>query len=252
VAERLAEIGALDGVSGSAPRRDLLVGLGELHRRGRAAQSQLALVADPDAGLPRMTDQETLGAEVRTLGIDVSRHLMEHHHEVLRDLGATDSKHLADVAQGRSVLVAGVRASTQTPPIASGKRVIFVTLDDGSGLVDLAFFEDSHEACAHTVFHSGLLLVRGTVQRRGPRPTVVGVRCWDLEALATARRDQGLDALQKLIASPTEPARPAPGPQQVVPMPNGTHLHRWADLQPAGTRSADLKALGYTSPGSAG
>jgi hypothetical protein len=39
-----------------------------------------------------------------------------------------------------------------------------VTLEDGSGLVDLAFFDDSHEACAHTVFHSGLLLVRGTVE----------------------------------------------------------------------------------------
>ena len=27
-----------------------------------------------------------------------------------------------------------------------GQRVIFVTLEDGSCLVDLAFFEDSHEA----------------------------------------------------------------------------------------------------------
>ncbi|MFI6341385.1 hypothetical protein, partial [Streptomyces sp. NPDC050535] len=52
---------------------------------------------------------------------------------------------------GQTVLVAGVRASTQAPPIPSGKRVIFVTLEDGTGLVDLAFFEDSHEACAHTV-----------------------------------------------------------------------------------------------------
>ncbi|WP_189943293.1 hypothetical protein [Streptomyces aurantiogriseus] len=28
---------------------------------------------------------------------------------------------------------------------------------DGTGLVDLAFFDDSHDACAHTVFDSWLL-----------------------------------------------------------------------------------------------
>ncbi|CAM5391932.1 DNA polymerase IV [Streptomyces violaceorubidus] len=73
------------------------------------------------------------------------------------------------------MLVAGAKAATQTPPIRSGRRVIFSTLDDGSGLVDLAFFDDSHDACAHTVFHSWLLLVRGVVQRRGPRSlSVVG------------------------------------------------------------------------------
>ena len=46
---------------------------------------------------------------------------------------------------------------------------------DGTGLVDCAFFDDSHAACAHTVFHSWLLLVRGVVQRRGPQSlSVVG------------------------------------------------------------------------------
>lgn len=108
------------------------------------------------------------------LSIDVSRHLLELHHRLLAELGATDARHLQAMHRGQQVLVAGVRASTQTPPIPSGKRVIFVTLEDGSGLVDLAFFEDSHDTCAHTIFHSGLLLVRGVVEKRGTRRTVVG------------------------------------------------------------------------------
>jgi error-prone DNA polymerase len=81
---------------------------------------------------------------------------------------------LAGLGAGQQVLVADARASTQTSPIAGGRRIIFVTLENGSGLVDLAFFEDSHPACAHTVFHSGLLLVRGTVQVRGTRRTQSG------------------------------------------------------------------------------
>lgn len=93
--------------------------------------------------------------------MDASRHLMGDHYAFLKELGAISAKRLRDVPHGRTVLVAGAKVATQTPPIRSGKRVIFTTLDDGTGLVDLAFFDDSHEACAHTVFHSWLLLVRG-------------------------------------------------------------------------------------------
>ena len=149
-----------------------------------------------------------------------------------------------------------MRASTQTPPIPSGKGVIFVTLEDGSGLVDLAFFDDSHERCAHTIFHSGLLLVRGTVEARGPRRTVVGEMVWDLEAVAAARRDHGpqaaLDLLGHDTAAPTPAGPGAPKPRVLEDGTAGATLSAWADLQPAGTRSADLRRLGHRSPGSAG
>ncbi|MFC5199450.1 DNA polymerase III subunit alpha [Streptomyces kaempferi] len=273
VAERLAEIGALNSLhDGRLTRRDLLLQIAELHRQSRnrtAASGQLPLDtgavggAEP-SGLPEMTGREALSAELSTLGIDVSKHLMEHHHRLLREIGATDAAHLAGLRAGQQVLVAGVRASTQTPPIASGKRVIFVTLEDGSGLVDLAFFEDSHPACAYTVFHSGLLLVRGTVQVRGTRRTVVGTMAWDLDEIAAARRDNGPEAALALLGAdhphPT-PAQPAAGRSHPAPaqprrtLANGTtgaRLHPYADLQPAGTRSADLKKFGHRSPGSAG
>ncbi|WP_107484375.1 DNA polymerase III subunit alpha, partial [Streptomyces reticuliscabiei] len=261
VAERLAEIGALGCLhDGRLTRRDLLLQIAELHRQSRnrtASKGQLpigtgAVGGVEPSGLPEMTGREALSAELSTLGIDVSRHLMEHHHRLLREIGATDAAHLAGLRAGQRVLVAGVRASTQTPPIASGKRVIFVTLEDGSGLVDLAFFEDSHPACAYTVFHSGLLLVRGTVQVRGTRRTVVGSMAWDLDEIAAARRDNGPEAALALLGA----ARPHPTPAQPQrTLANGTtgaRLHPYADLQPAGTRSADLKKFGYTSPGSAG
>lgn len=261
VAERLAEIGALNCLhDGRLTRRDLLLQIAELHRQSRtrsAHEGQLPIDAGAvggaePSGLPEMTGREALSAELSTLGIDVSRHLMEHHHRLLREIGATDAAHLAGMRAGQQVLVAGVRASTQTPPIASGRRIIFVTLEDGSGLVDLAFFEDSHPACAHTVFHSGLLLVRGTVQVRGTRRTVVGAMAWDLDEISAARRDNGPEAALALLGE----SRPHPTPAQPQrTLANGTtgaRLHPYADLQPAGTRSADLKKFGHRSPGSAG
>ncbi|MDX6355304.1 MAG: error-prone polymerase, partial [Streptomyces sp.] len=261
VAELLAEIGALGTLhDGRLTRRDLLLQIAELHRQSRtrtAGAGQLPLTAEAvggaePSGLPELTGREAMGAELHTLGIDVSRHLMEYHHRLLREVGATDAAHLAELDAGRQVLVAGVRASTQTPPIASGKRIIFVTLEDGSGLVDLAFFEDSHGRCAHTIFHSGMLLVRGTVQVRGTRRTIVGTMAWDLEQIAVARRDHGPEAALELLGA----GHPQPTPAQPHrTLPNGTtgaRLHPYADLQPAGTRTADLRKLGHRSPGSAG
>ncbi|MFI6689200.1 DNA polymerase III subunit alpha [Streptomyces sp. NPDC050485] len=261
-AERLAQIGALTPVAGTATRRDLLLQITELHRqtRARPGTGQLPLDTTPltstGSGLPEMTGREQLGAELEILSMDVSRHLMDYHHRLLSELGATPARNLAQLHAGQRVLVAGVRASTQTPPIASGKRVIFVTLEDGTGLVDIAFFEDSHPACAHTIFHSGLLLIQGTVERRGPRRTVVGHRVWDLDELAGERRDNGLEAALALIGALALQPTPAQDEEQeqrtLVNGTAGARLHPYADLQPAGTRSADLTALGHTSQGSAG
>ncbi|GGN40924.1 DNA-directed DNA polymerase [Streptomyces fuscichromogenes] len=262
LAERLIRIGALGPLAGELTRRDLLLQAAELHRQSRSrgtTDGQLPLggelVTAAPSGLPEMTSRDKLGAELETLQIDVTHHLMDFHHRLLRELGATDAAHLRGMVPGQQVLVAGVRASTQTPPIPSGKRIIFCTLEDGSGLVDIAFFEDSHEACAHTVFHSGLLLVRGTVEARGPRRTVVGTMVWDLDEVAAARRDHGpqaaLDLLGRTAPAPT-PAQQAPPQRTLADGTAGALLHPYADLQPAGSRSADLRRLGHRSPGSAG
>ncbi|MFI5987777.1 DNA polymerase III subunit alpha [Streptomyces sp. NPDC051555] len=256
LAQRLIQIGALGPLQGDATRRDLLLQATELHRHFRqrtTTDGQLPLGEDlvtaGASGLPEMTRREALSAELDVLSIDVTHHLMDHHHRLLRELGATDAKHLQALHPGQRVLVAGVRASTQTPPIPSGKRVIFVTLEDGSGMVDVAFFEDSHDACAHTIFQSGLLLVRGTVERRGNRRTVVGEMAWNLEDVALARRDHGPQAALDLLGRTTPAPTPAQdtGPRPGRTLPDGTagaRIHAFADLQTAGTRSADLRRLG--------
>jgi error-prone DNA polymerase len=213
------------------------------------------------AGLPDLNEDERLGAELGVLGMDASRHLMSDHAAFLRELGAYSARRLRDAEQGETVLVAGAKAATQTPPIRSGRRVIFTTLDDGTGLVDIAFFDDSHVACAHTVFHSWLLLVRGVVQRRGARSlSVVGAAAWDLAELVRLRREGGLDAVAKRLAEPVHPVRTeaedeaAAEPQRTVEVAHGYHMHPWADLQPAGESSAQAvrSKLWHSSPGSAG
>ncbi|MCX5260837.1 DNA polymerase III subunit alpha [Streptomyces canus] len=259
VAQRLAQVGALDAFG--ANRRDLQLHLTELHRGARGGRgAQLPLSGGrktASAGLPDLSSTEKLSAELGVLSMDVSRNLMDDHQEFLTELGVVSARRLREARHGEAVLVAGAKAATQTPPIRSGKRVIFSTLDDGTGLVDLAFFDDSHDACAHTVFHSWLLLVRGVVQRRGPRSlSVVGAAAWNLAELVELRDREGLDAVAARLAEPM-PVRAGdaaadPTGGRRIQMPTGYELHPWADLRPAGQEPSQVRKLWHQSPGSAG
>ena len=86
--------------------------------------------------------------------------------------------------------------ATQTPPIRSGRRVVFLTLDDATGPVDATFFEDVQGPYAATVFHSWLLVVRGELRRTGRRGVSLrATGCWELPVLHEAWRAGGLDAV---------------------------------------------------------
>ncbi|MEV6406955.1 DNA polymerase III subunit alpha [Streptomyces bobili] len=280
LAQRLAQVGALDAFG--ANRRDLQLHLTELHRGFRGGGGgQLPLAGGrktAPAGLPDLSSAERLSAELGVLSMDASRNLMDDHREFLDELGVVSARRLREARHGETVLVAGAKAATQTPPIRSGKRVIFSTLDDGTGLVDLAFFDDSHDACAHTVFHSWLLLVRGVVQRRGPRSlSVVGAAAWNLAELVELRAEGGLDEVAARLAEPP-PARDGTdgtdgteGPEgpdgqggqggdpthgRRIHLPTGYQMHPWADLRPAGQEASQgpstVRKLWHQSPGSAG
>ncbi|MEV5816712.1 DNA polymerase III subunit alpha [Streptomyces mutabilis] len=282
LAGRLAQVGALDAFG--ANRRDLQLHLTELHRGARGGRGdQLPLSGGrrtASAGLPDLTSAEKLSAELGVLSMDASRNLMDDHRTFLRELGVVSAKRLREARHGETVLVAGAKAATQTPPVRSGRRVIFSTLDDGSGLVDLAFFDDSHDACAHTVFHSWLLLVRGVVQRRGPRSlSVVGSAAWNLADLLEVRREEGLEGVAARLAgtggkgqgddpeggparrrlagsdgrpAPAGSAAQDPMERRKIRMSTGYEMHPWADLRPAGEGPAVGRKLWHQSPGSAG
>ncbi|WP_433449310.1 DNA polymerase III subunit alpha [Streptomyces sp. CA-142005] len=270
LAQRLAQVGALDAFG--ANRRDLQLHLTELHRGARSGGGGQLPPPLPNvwevppaggrktapAGLPDLTSAERLSAELGVLSMDASRNLMDDHREFLKELGVVSARRLREARHGETVLVAGAKAATQTPPIRSGKRVIFSTLDDGTGLVDLAFFDDSHDACAHTVFHSWLLLVRGVVQRRGPRSlSVVGSAAWNLAELVELRAEGGLDEVAARLAEPVaEGAGGDPTGGRRIQLPTGYQMHPWADLRPAGQEAAQgpaaVRKLWHQSPGSAG
>ena len=122
--------------------------------------------------------------ELQTTGLAVSRHQMERFYLLFRELDVTPASALMDLPGGTDVLVAGVRRATNTPPMRNGRRTVFVTLDDGTGLTNLVFFPDARERIKNKVFRTNYMLVRGTTRRSGAKGiSVTGHMAWDLLAL---------------------------------------------------------------------
>ena len=188
--------------------RELAARQSQAARPVEAASVQLALdLGDAPhsvapSGLPEMTGAERVRAELDVLGLDASRHVVDFYEPFLAALGATRAPDLVRCRSQAEVLVAGVKVATQTPPIRSGKRVVFVTLDDARGPVDATFFEDAQGPYAATLFHSWLLVIRGHVRRTGPRGVSMrATGCWELTELHEAWTHGGLDAVADLMAA---------------------------------------------------
>jgi error-prone DNA polymerase len=282
-------------------RRDLLLQIGELDRWSRSgakatSSGQLSLdlmglelpesereETGPEetgpswaegSGLPEFTDAELVRAELEVLGLDASRHVVDFYKPFLAALGAVPAGELLTCRSGAEVLVAGVKVATQTPPIRSGRRVVFVTLDDGTGCTDSTFFEDAQGPYAATVFHSWLLVIRGVLRRTGPRGVSLrATGAWELPALHEAWEADGLDGVRELMAAPGElteqaitgaAASRSTRPVMVRPVlvhPTGFRMSPYADIKPAGDDAATAarhaaarapRKLWHSSPGSSG
>ena len=191
-AEALLMVGAFDALHPDLHRRDLLLHLTDLYRWARSTTralstldtSQLTFGFTPPVaktGLPDLRCDERVRNEMEFLGMDISHHMIDFYAEFLNQIGAIRSCDLLHQRSKSSVLVAGVKVALQTPPIRSGKRVMFLTLDDGYGCSDTTFFEDAQRSCAETVRNSSLLLVRGEIRRTGARGiSLRATEAWEL------------------------------------------------------------------------
>jgi error-prone DNA polymerase len=191
----LVEIGAFDllhniNKAGKLNRRDLYVHLMELKQlnSGKSNSGQLSLALSPgeidSLGLPDITFSEQISNELENLGMDITSHLLKPYAVFLDALKVCKSSDLIKLRSNQEVLVAGAKVALQSPPIRSGKRVLFLTLDDGFGCNDLTFFEDSQQSYAHVIKGSNLIIAKGVLRRTGVRGVSIrATAAWPLEEL---------------------------------------------------------------------
>jgi error-prone DNA polymerase len=118
------------------------------------------------------------------LGIDITEHLLKQYAPFLDAMGVCKSSNLVKLRSNQQVLVVGAKVALQSPPIRSGKRVLFLTLEDGFGCSDLTFFEDTQQSYAHIIKGNNLILAKGVVRRTGARGVSIRASAaWPLDQL---------------------------------------------------------------------
>ena len=252
IAQRLILAGGFDQLhAGQASRNDLLFHAMDVLSAPQSVKQGSAQLAFFDeevwrpekTGLKPMTLADRVKNEVEILGIDVSAHVVSFYIPMLRDLGVIPSSRLLDVRSRANVLVAGVKVSTQTPPIRSGKRVVFVTLDDSTGPIDIAFFDEAQQHYASTLFHSWLVLIRGTTRRTGPRGiSVQATGCWELASVYEHWRSGGSAAVHELLNRQPYDEDETPPSSQVWEHASGFKHSLFSDVIPAGINGAQSGA----------
>ena len=193
-AKNLALIGALDQLGSNSQdhtRGDVLERvrqLSALKSRPKLTKDQPMLDFDlidlMPKGNPEFTKELQLESELDLLGMDVTDHQLAKYQPMLDQMGVVRASELVGLRSKTDVLVAGVRVATQSPPMRSGKRVVFITLDDGTGCSDATFFDQAQERSSHVLFNTKLMLVSGKTRRTGVKGvSVMAENAWDLNQL---------------------------------------------------------------------
>ena len=188
---KLATVGAFDSLA-TGTRGDIIAHTRMLTavKRALPAPDQGVLPIESGehiaGGAAELDQQARVAAELEILHADVTAHVLTPWREYFEAVGVTPVDQLLAQRNNSPVLVAGVRVASGSPPTKSGSRVVFISLDDGTGVADVAFFDDAQKHAGPSLFQATLMLVQGHTRRTGLKGvSVTADGAWDLAQLAS-------------------------------------------------------------------
>ncbi len=236
--EKLAQADAFSSMGLS--RRDALWAIKPLRRTMSplplfAAAGAAELGEESDVPLPRMSVGEEVVEDYASLRMTLRAHplrLVRHR------LGtATPSDRLLDVPDASLVTVAGLVLVRQRPGTAKG--VIFVTLEDDTGVSNVIVWPKVLEEFRCVVLSARLMRVTGKLQREGIVTHIVADKIEDLsDLLDSLGGEEGFQLTFGLGDAVTNPGRNEndPPPKRFAPIPSPRHPREQAKAIFPGSR----------------
>ena len=117
----------------------------------------------PPEALPRLTAGEEVVGDYQTIRLSLKGHPVAFLRERLGKAGAVTALDYQTVRENRRVCVGGVVLVRQRP--GSAKGVVFLTLEDETGVINLVVWPDVFERLRPVVMGARMVLARGRVQR---------------------------------------------------------------------------------------
>jgi len=81
--------------------------------------------------------------------------------------GVITAQDLRRIPSESRVRVTGILVIVHTPPTRSGRRVMFITMEDETGLLDVVAFPTAQKGYARSILTSEVITVEGILQRQG-------------------------------------------------------------------------------------
>ena len=149
-------------------------------------QPELPLFAGVTKGettvaLPSPTRGQDIVADYASLGLSLAPHPLALLRSHLRRAGLATAAEVRHLAHGAPVRTGGIVINRQQP--ASARGVIFVTLEDETGHVNLVVWQRVAQRQRRELLGARLMAVSGEVQREGEVVHVVARRLSDWSAL---------------------------------------------------------------------
>jgi error-prone DNA polymerase len=155
----LARVGGLEGF-GSIPSM-----LQRLESGWRAGQMSLFGWESLDAD---WTLEQKMDAQLELLGVSLEAHPLELAAEAITKSGAITTLEAAERI-GRRVTLAGVRQTSHHSRTAKGEPMLFLTLEDLTGTLDVIAFPGVYRAAKNLLNSSAPLLVTGMLEMDASR-----------------------------------------------------------------------------------
>ncbi|MDR6116550.1 MULTISPECIES: error-prone DNA polymerase [unclassified Sphingomonas] len=169
--ERLAEADAFHALGGDR-RQGLwkVKGLGEaplpLFAAADARETSFSPEGlEPDVALRPLTEGREVVEDYRALQLSLRAHPLAFLRPDLTRRGIVRCADLAHIKDGRHVEVAGIILVRQKP--GSAKGVLFITIEDETGIANGILWPDRFEAQRRTVMSAAMIGMKGRVQREG-------------------------------------------------------------------------------------
>ena len=165
-ASRAGMIGVLEQAQGAGNKAQLDAQMGQSSffdmDGGGSAEPQ------PELPVPRLPDEREMlnGWEKETLGLFLSSHPLKEVRPALRKRVDCSLAELAEKKDGDWVTVGGMIAESKRIRTKKGDPMMFATLDDLEGQVELLVFNSAYEKNEGQVENDAVVIVRGRVDHK--------------------------------------------------------------------------------------
>jgi error-prone DNA polymerase len=173
----LAAAGALAAITGH--RREAAWTVTGIHPRPPVLDEAPIVEDMPRLNAP--TEGDDLVADYASLGLTLGRHPVALLRPQLARLRMVTAAELRRMPHGKLTRAAGLVIGRQRPDTASG--VIFVTLEDETGMVNVVVWRTVSENQRRALLGSHLMAVHGVIEREGEVVHLVAGKLEDLSAL---------------------------------------------------------------------